>query len=162
MTTEDPNIEKIAGLVDDFPIAMLATVADGDRILAQPYAMQQQHHRFDGELWFLISADSSTAQRITANPALLVSLSANDSWVSLSGLGELSNEQHYIDAMWDSSVEAWFPGGQQDPNIRALIFHADTAEYWDTPGSKVATAVSYLKSKVTGTPISIDSDKVDL
>ncbi|AXH34620.1 hypothetical protein DVJ78_03585 [Humibacter sp. BT305] len=64
--------------------------------------------------------------------------------------------------MWDTSVEAWFPGGRTDPAIRALIVHADSAEYWDTPGSTVATVFSLVKSKVTGTPIEIENEKIDL
>ena len=33
----------------------------------------------------------------------------------------------------------------------ALIhFHAETGEYWDTAGGRVASALSFVKAKVTG------------
>ena len=158
----DDTTGKLADLISDFPIAMVASSDDDGRLVSQPFAMQQQHHAFDGELWFLISADASTAQRIAQRPAVNIALSAADSWVSISGLAELSDDADTIRSMWDASVEAWFPEGPDDPRLRALIVHADSAEYWDTPGGRVATALSFIKSKVTGAPLDIDSDKVDL
>ena len=32
-----------------------------------------------------------------------------------------------------------------------LKVDADSAEYWDTPGGRVATALSFAKAKLTGT-----------
>lgn len=160
--TEHDDIETLADLLDGFPITMIVTLDDDGNPVSQPFAMQQQHHRFDGDLWFLVSVDSSTAGRLAERPVVNLAFSDHDSWVSLTGHAELTSEQSYVDAMWDTSVEAWFPGGRTDPAIRALIVHADSAEYWDTPGSTVATVFSLLKSKVTGTPIEIDNEKVDL
>jgi general stress protein 26 len=156
------DFETLADLLDDFPLAMIVTLDDGGHPVSQPFAMQQQHHRFDGDLWFLVSAESSTAVRLEKNPIVNLALSSNDSWVSVTGHAELTTEQSYIDEMWDPSVEAWFPGGRTDPSVRALILHADSAEYWDTPGSTLATVFSFVKSKVTGTPIDIDHEKIDL
>ena len=156
------DIDSLADLLDDFPITMIVTLDDQGRPVSQPFAMQQQHHRFDGDLWFLISVESSTAKRLAEHPVVNLAFSANGSWVSVTGHAELATEQSYIDQMWDTSVEAWFPGGRTDPAIRALIVHTDSAEYWDTPGSTVATVFSLVKSKLTGSPIEIDNEKVDL
>jgi general stress protein 26 len=162
MTGTEDDIATLADLLDDFPLTMIVTLDDDGHPVSQPYAMQQQHHPFDGDLWFLVSAESSTAQRLAAHQVVNLAFSSNDSWVSLTGHAELTTEQSYIDAMWDQSVEAWFPGGRTDPNIRALIVHTDSAEYWDTPGSTIATVFSFVKSKVTGTPIGIDNEKIEL
>jgi general stress protein 26 len=160
--TDTPDIETLAELLDDFPLTMIVTLDDEGHPVSQPFAMQQQHHRFDGDLWFLLSADSSTAQRIAENPLVNLALSSNSSWASVTGHAELTTEQSRIDGMWDASVEAWFPGGRTDPAVRALVVHADSAEYWDTPGSTLATVFSFVKSKVTGTPLEIDNEKLDL
>ena len=161
MTGTD-DIETLAALLDDFPLTMIVTLDDDGHPVSQPFAMQQQHHRFDGDLWFLLSSESSTATRIAKHQVVNLAFSSNDSWVSVTGHAELTTEQSYIDEMWDPSVEAWFPGGRTDPNVRALIVHADSAEYWDTPGSTLATVFSFVKSKVTGTPLEIDNEKIDL
>ena len=160
--SDTDDIETLAKLLDDFPIAMVVTLDDAGNPVSQPFAMQQQHHRFDGDLWFLLSAESSTAKRIATHQVVNLAFSSNDSWVSVTGHAELTTEQSYIDEMWDASVEAWFPDGCTDPNIRALIVHTDSAEYWDTPGSTIATVFSLVKSKVTGTPIEIDNEKIEL
>ena len=161
MTGTD-DIETLAALLDDFPLTMIVTLDDDGHPVSQPFAMQQQHHRFDGDLWFLLSAESSTAGRIAEHQVVNLAFSSNDSWVSVTGHAELTTEQSYIDEMWDPSVEAWFPGGRTDPAVRALIIHTDSAEYWDTPGSAIATVFSFVKSKVTGTPLEIDNEKIEL
>jgi len=160
--TDARDHDKLAEVLDGFPIAMVVTIDADGRPLAQPLAMQQQHHAFDGDLWFLTTVDSSTAQRVAEQPLVNLALSSRDSWASITGHAELAAERHYIDAMWDSSVEAWFPDGRDDPRLRALIVHADSAEYWDTPGAAVASVISFVKAKVTGEPMEIDTGKVEL
>ena len=159
---EHTPIETLSDLVTDFPIAMIATRDSEGRLMSQPLAMQVQHHAFDGELWFLTVDDSSTATRIAASPEVGVVLNSSSSWVSISGTAELSSDRDTIASMWDSSVEAWFPNGPDDEHLRALIVRAESAEYWDTPGGKVATVLSFVKSKVSGHPMDIDNEKVDL
>jgi general stress protein 26 len=47
-------------------------------------------------------------------------------------------------------VEAWFPEGKDSPNVALLLVEADSAEYWDSPGGRIASALAFAKSKVTG------------
>ena len=37
-----------------------------------------------------------------------------------------------IDKLWNKQVEAWFPGGKDDPNLALLRFDIDDAEFWET------------------------------
>ena len=52
--------------------------------------------------------------------------------------------------LWNSAVEAWFPQGPDDDSVVLLKVEADSAEYWDSPGGRLATAFSFVKAKVTG------------
>jgi len=158
----DHTTQNLADLIDDFPIAMITSVGDAGALVAQPFAMQQQHHAFDGELWFLISAEASLVGRVHADPRVNIALSARDSWVSIAGHAEVVEDRAKTETMWDASAEAWFPDGKDDARIRVLIVHADSAEYWDTPGGLVATALSFVKSKATGEPLDIEHERVDL
>src|SRR5690606_11282784 len=79
-----------------------------------------------------------------------VSLSSSDSWVSLSGTARLVDDRQKIEELWNPMVEAWFPEGPDDPSVGVLKFTAESAEYWDSPGGKIATAFSFVKSKLTG------------
>jgi hypothetical protein len=47
------------------------------------------------------------------------------------------------------SVEAWFPDGPDDPNIRLLKVDVSSTEYWDSSG-RLATLISFAKAKIAG------------
>ena len=64
--------------------------------------------------------------------------------------------------MWNSAVEAWFPRGPDDDGVVLIKVHADSAEYWDSPG-RLATLLSFAKAKVTGERIEAgENEKVEL
>ena len=65
--------------------------------------------------------------------------------------------------MGSAQVEAWFPQGPDDDSVVLLKVVADSAEYWDSPGGRLATAFSFVKAKVTGERIEGgENEKVDL
>lgn len=39
-------------------------------------------------------------------------------------------DEAVIDRYWSKQVEAWYPGGRQDPNLLMLRFDLGTAEIW--------------------------------
>jgi hypothetical protein len=39
---------------------------------------------------------------------------------------------------------------------------AESAEYWDSPGSKVTQVANLVKAKMTGKTFNADNEKVDL
>ena len=40
--------------------------------------------------------------------------------------------------------------GYSASNVVLIQGDGDTAEYWDTPGGRIATAISFAKAKLTG------------
>ncbi len=53
--------------------------------------------------------------------------------------------------------------GPEDPSVVLVKVHGDTAEYWDSPGNRLATALSFVKAKATGAkPDTGEKDVVDL
>jgi general stress protein 26 len=145
MTTD---AAKIAELTSDIKIAMLTTVDAEGHLTARP--MAQQETEFDGDLWFFVERSSRTAQNLAVSPRVGVSLSSRDTWVSLSGTAELVDDRAKARELWNSWVEAWLPNGPEDPEVALIHFHAETGEYWDTPGGLVASALSFAKAKLTG------------
>ncbi len=49
-----------------------------------------------------------------------------------------------------SWVEAWMPQGPDDDSVVLIKVTAETAEYWDTPGGRVASVLSFANAKLTG------------
>ena len=159
--TDQAEIAKLADLLKKFRIAMLTTVTGDGALTSRPMAVQQSE--FDGDLWFFVQRDADQVQQLRNNPTVGVALSSSDTWVSISGTAELVEDSAKAHQLWNSAVEAWFPNGPDDPNVVLLRVHANGAEYWDSPGSKVMTVLSYAKSKLTGKRPDVgENERVDL
>lgn len=165
-TAPHPKIDEAASrtvieLLRDARFAMVTTVAAGGDLLARPMAIQEVSD--DGGLWFFIGANSGQAAAIQADARVNVSVAERDSWVSVSGRGQISRDRTLIERLWNPSVEAWFTGGKDDPQLALLHVDGASAEYWDSPaGGRVASLVSFVKAKVTGEPLRGDNEATEL
>jgi general stress protein 26 len=56
----------------------------------------------------------------------------HDFFACLAGTVVPDNDRTQIDKLWDNNVEAWFPGGKDDPNLLLLRFDVTSAELWET------------------------------
>ena len=55
----------------------------------------------------------------------------HDFFACLSGTISRDNDFGMIDKLWNNQVEAWFPGGKDDPNLTLLRLDIDSAELWE-------------------------------
>ena len=148
MTSDPTPVQKIAELAKGIDFAMLTTVDETGAFVSRP--MAQQDTDFDGNLWFLSSASSRKVEHITARPRVGVALTSRDVWVSVSGTAEVLQDPDKAEELWSPQMEGWFPQGPDDPSVVVLKVTGETAEYWDTPGGLVASALSLVKVKTTG------------
>ncbi|WP_375424570.1 pyridoxamine 5'-phosphate oxidase family protein [uncultured Friedmanniella sp.] len=147
-TSDAPGAQKIAELAKGITFAMLTTVDETGAFVSRPMAHQDTD--FDGELWYLSSRDSRKVAHITADPHVGVTLSSRDVWISINGTASVVDDRARVAELWTTQMEGWFPQGPEDPSVVAVKVDADTAEYWDTPGGLVASALSLVKVKTTG------------
>jgi general stress protein 26 len=159
-STHDDDVAKLAGLLRGFDFAMLTTIDEKGALVGHPMTVQEAE--FDGDLWFIVGQDSSAVHHLGRERTVGVTLSSNDSWVSLAGTAAVVDDHAKLEELWNSRVEAWFPDGPADPNVGLVKFSADSAEYWDTPGGKVASVLSFVKSKVTGEALEGENEKIEL
>ncbi len=148
MTDTASGARKVAELAKDIRIAMLTTIAADGTLIGRP--MAQQEVEPDGDLWFFAQRDSREVAQITANPNVGVTLSSDSTWISIAGTAEVVDDAAKARELWNSWVEAWLPEGPDDPNVVLIRVSAEGAEYWDTPGGRVASAISFAKTKLTG------------
>jgi general stress protein 26 len=146
MTTEETT--KVAGLLKDERFGLFTTIAPDGTLISRPMAMQEVE--FDGDLWFFAARDSRKVAHITANPQVNVSTSGSSSWVSLTGHAVVVDDLEKKRSLWNSVVEAWFPDGPEDHDVVLLRVEAASAEYWDSPGGRLASVISFAKAKLTG------------
>ncbi len=150
MSDDTSDVTRVAELARDIRIAMLTTVDQSGDLISRP--MAQQEVEFDGDLWFFAERDSRKVRHITANPRVAVTLTSNDTWISLNGTAAIVDDPVKAKDLWNTWVEAWMPCGPEDPSVVLIKVTAESAEYWDTPGGRVASVLSFVKAKVTGRP----------
>ena len=91
-----------------------------------------------------------------------VAYSDSSSWVSLSGTASVVDDHAKLEELWNTFTDAWMEGGPENPNNILIRVSADSAEYWDSPGSKVTQVANLVKAKVTGRTFDVDNERVDL
>jgi general stress protein 26 len=142
------DVRKVAELAKDIRIGMLTTVDETGTFTSRP--MGQQEVEFDGDLWYFAERDSRKVRQITANPHVGVTLSSGSTWISIDGTAEIVDDKAKVHELWNGWVDAWLPQGPDDPSVVLIKVTGESAEYWDTPGGRIASVISLVKSKVTG------------
>ncbi|MCU0301696.1 MAG: pyridoxamine 5'-phosphate oxidase family protein [Candidatus Nanopelagicales bacterium] len=115
-----------------------------------------------GEIWFLIDTTSTVAHQIQANPEVNLAFEQGSAWLSISGRGKVLGDPARVEQLWSAAAEAWFPDGPEDPRLGVLRVRGRTAQYWSSPGGRIATVLSFVKAKATGERIEADNETVRL
>ncbi len=147
-TTQGPA--KLAELARDIPIAMFTTTDDEGHYVSRP--MAQQHVEDDSDLWFFGERSSSVVSHIAQRPHVGITLSSSSTWISIDGEAEVVEDPARVKELWNPVVEAWLPQGPEDPSVVLIKVTGHTGEYWDTPGGRVSSLMSFVKAKITGQP----------
>ena len=145
----DP-IKKLNSLIKDIKIAMLTTVGEDGALLSRP--MMTQDAEFDGTLWFFTSDDSPKAKEVGHTSRVNLTFSAPNEYrfVSVSGDAEVIHDKEKAKEFWKPAYHAWFPGGLEDPHLALIRVTVHSAQYWDSPSSKVKQLFGYAKAILTG------------
>jgi general stress protein 26 len=146
--TETDHVQQLARLIDGEKFAMLTTRTPEGTFMSRPMALQEVE--FDGDLWFFSGRDTRKTGHVAADPQVSVTVSSADVWVSLSGRATVVDDLAKKRELWNAGIEAWFPDGRDKDSVVLLHVESDSAEYWDTPGGRVTTAISFVKGKLTG------------
>jgi general stress protein 26 len=154
------NQDKVRKLIKDSRIAMLTMLDEQGRIVSQPMATQDVEP--DADLWFIAERSSEKVANIRRDPRVNVSYSSSDSWVSVAGTAEVVDDVAKLEELWNTFTDAWLEGGPKNPENILIRVAADSAEYWDSPGSKVTQVLNLLKAKATGERFEGDNKTVDL
>lgn len=157
------HISQLAALIKDVEVAMFTTTGVDGRLYSRPLGTQQVE--FDGDLWFATSADSPKVAEIALNPRVNVAYASTsrNSYVSVAGTAQIVDDRAKIEELWSPAMKLFFPEGKDDPKLRLIHVHAESAEYWDGPGTLLGKALSFVLSAVQDDPGRLgDNGFVDL
>ncbi|WP_031509610.1 pyridoxamine 5'-phosphate oxidase family protein [Streptomyces megasporus] len=139
--------KKLVELMRDMPIAMMTTYGpEGPR----SFPMARQEVDPGAELWFITARDTRHVRDIGADPRVSLTFSSRDAWVAMTGSARIVDDHAKLKELWNTFAEAWLPGGPENPDAVLLRVDVERAEYWDTPGGKVSSLISFVKTKLTG------------
>jgi general stress protein 26 len=147
--------EKIGKLIKDVRICMLTTAASDGTFDSRPMATQETD--FDGTVYFLTGNESGKVIEIEndAHVSLLYSDPSNHNYVAAKGKAQISYDKAKIHELWNPMFKAWFPEGEDDPNIAVLKVEVDEAQYWQASSSKLVFGLKYLARAVTGGSVDV-------
>jgi general stress protein 26 len=151
---------KLIELMKDMDVAMFTTTKADGTLHAVP--MSKQEVDFGSELWFITVKDSEHVRDLQARPQVGLTFSGRSSWVSVQGTATLVEDLERLKELWNSFAEAWLPEGPEDPNAALIRVDVEGGEYWDSPGSKVASLLSFVKAKATGDTLDADHGTTSL
>lgn len=147
LSTVETN--KVWELIKPIKTGMLASW-NGEFLHARP--MRHVNDDFDGTLLFFTKCDSGKVKEAKKFDDVCVTYADADdsSYVSLSGVAELTQDKALIDEHWNMFVKAWFPEGKEDPNLAIMKVQVYCAEYWDSTSSSMVQLFKIAKANVTG------------
>ncbi|MBB5330570.1 pyridoxamine 5'-phosphate oxidase family protein [Tunturiibacter gelidoferens] len=153
--TGTEGLKKIGSLIEDIPIAMLVTTGEDGSFESRPMATHIKN--FDGTVWFLTPLKSEKVHEIKddSHATLVFSDAANAKYISAKGRAYVSQDRAKIHELWNSMYKAWFPAGEDDPNIAVLRVDITEADYWEASSSKIVRGIKYLAAAATGGKVDV-------
>jgi general stress protein 26 len=149
------GIAKIAELIKGIRICMLTTANPDGTIDSRPMATQDT--KFAGSVWFLTRRSSEKVEEVQRNADVNLSYSdpGNAKYITLKGKAHLSDDKAKIKELWNPMYKAWFPQGENDPEITVMRVDISEGEYWEASASRLVRGARYLVAAVTGGKTSI-------
>lgn len=156
---------KVAELVKSAHICMFTTMTADGKHVSRPMGLQDVE--FDGDLWFFTYDDSNKAGEIRGNASVNVSFAdpKNTEWTSISGTAEVVHDKAKAKDLWSPILNAWFADGLETEGLCLIKVHADSAEYWDGPSSRVVSLFGMVRAAITKNPenyADFDNKEVEL
>lgn len=96
---------------------------------SEPLTAQLDEDQAD-RIYFFVGRDN----RLVPGGAAMAQFvsKGHDFFACLAGRISVDNDPAMIDKLWSKPVEAWFPGGRNDPNLALIRLDIDDAELWES------------------------------
>ena len=142
------EVRHVAELVDRARIGMLTTMAESGKHVSRPMALQDVE--FDGDLWFFSRRFRGPAGPIAAGGECRSTTSR------ASGLPCPGRRRSLLTGSRPNGcgcpAEDLVPRRARHKGLSLIKVHVDSAEYWESPSSKVRQLIGAALAAATGDP----------
>lgn len=145
------DTQYFAKLIKEIKFAMLTTRdVNTGALYSRPMTLQEIE--FDGELWFFASKSSELAQQIedSSDVNLAFSNVKNFSFISAQGIAQVMVDKEKAKELWNPMYRAWFSKGLEDPDLCLIKVSVESADYWESPDSKLVRLAGFAKAILSG------------
>jgi general stress protein 26 len=145
-------VAEFRRFVEGISVVMVTALATDDLFRSRPMLLERLEP--DGSLTVLTHLSSQKVQDLERDPRVNVAFVGDkgNCYVSASGTGHTSRDGALIQALWNPTYRAWFPGGAEDPDIVILTVDAQRAEYWNVPSSRLVRLWGVVRALAGGQP----------
>ncbi|WP_341716952.1 pyridoxamine 5'-phosphate oxidase family protein [Micromonospora sp. FIMYZ51] len=122
--------QRVTELIRAARVCTLTTIALDGRLSGRPMLLPQTE--YDGELWFLAHAGSSTVRQLRVNPEVEISFGVpvQRRWMSLTGTARDSYQPERAEQLWQPELAPWFPDGPDAAGLTLIAVHITDARHW--------------------------------
>jgi general stress protein 26 len=145
--------DKLTELIKDIKFGMFTTHKVAGHLHSRP--MTTQNKKIDDDaLWFFMSRSGDPVSEFKGDDQVNVAYAnpSSDTYVSVTGVATVVEDQAKKQALWNKAAEAWFKGGVNDPDLALVRVSIEHADYWDVKESKLVQLYKMAEAAVSGTP----------
>ena len=142
-------IRKFRKLVSDINVCMFIT-NNPEKDHTRPMATIEMDE--SGSLWFFTDMRSIKVEEVSTEHTvhLVYAHPGKESYLDVWGLATVHTDRELIKSKWSPIVNAWFPEGQDDPNLALLKVQPNDVHYWNAETGKMVAFLKIAAAVVTG------------
>lgn len=146
-------LEKFKKLVDDIGVCMFITNNRGD-VQTHTRPMMTIETEDDGTLWFFTNVRSIKVDEVEKEQEVHLTYAhpAKESYLDVWGSASVVTDRQQIKDKWSPIVKAWFPKGEDDPDVALLRITPQECFYWDAESGRMIEFIKMAVAAVTGNP----------
>lgn len=144
-------VKKFKELVEDIRVCMFITATNSDE---HTRPMSTAEVEEDGTLWFFTDVRSVKVDEVSRERDVHLTYAhpGKESYLDVWGKGNVVRDRQQIKDKWSPVVKAWFPDGEDDPNLALLKIVPTEVYYWEAKSGKMIQFFKMAVAAVTGNP----------
>ena len=147
--------QKFKKIAEEVNICMFITSTDQQES-ARPMTTIEVED--DGTLWFFTHRSSGKVHELNSDHVvhLFYAHPGKESYMDVWGLANAVADREKIKKLWKPRIQAWFPGGEDDPDLCLLKVKPNYAYYWDRENGKMIKFMTIITAVATGDRVAED------